>query len=175
MKGIVIYKSKYGSTKKYAEWISERTGFDCVESGKTNAKQLADYDTVIFGGGIYASGIAGISFLKKNIVALNGKKVIAFCCGASPYDETFLNEIRNMNLKDELASVPLYYCRGACSLDGMSFKDKTLCKILRKSLEKKDPKDYAVWEAALVEAVDIGKDWTDIKYIDPIVEACNKL
>ena len=80
-----------------------------------------------------------------------------------------------MNLKDELASVPLYYCRGACSLDGMSFKDKTLCKMLRKSLEKKDPKDYAVWEAALVEAVDIGKDWTDIKYIDPIVEACNKL
>ena len=74
MKGIVIYKSKYGSTKKYAEWISERTGFDCVESGKINAKQLADYDTVIFGGGIYASGIAGISFLKKNIVALNGKK-----------------------------------------------------------------------------------------------------
>jgi hypothetical protein len=57
----------------------------------------------------------------------------------------------------------------------MSFKDKTLCKMLRKSLEKKDPKDYAVWETALVEAVDIGKDWTDIKYIDPIVEACNKL
>jgi hypothetical protein len=46
--------------------------------------------------------------------------------------------------------------------------------LLRKSLEKKDPKDYAVWEAALVEAVDIGKDWTDKKYIDPIVEACNK-
>ena len=62
MKGIVIYKSKYGSTKKYAEWISERTGFDCVEAGKVNAKRLADYDTVIFGGGIYASGIAGISF-----------------------------------------------------------------------------------------------------------------
>jgi len=56
----------------------------------------------------------------------------------------------------------------------MSFKDKTLCKMLRKSLDKKDPKEYAVWEAALVEAVDTGKDWTDKKYIDPIVEACNK-
>ena len=172
MKGIVIYKSKYGSTKKYAEWISERTGFDCVESGKINAKQLADYDTVIFGGGIYASGIAGISFLKKNIVALNGKKVIAFCCGASPYDETFLNEIRNMNLKDELASVPLYYCRGACSLDGMSFKDKTLCKMLVKAVAKKDPAQREVWETALVDASASACDWTDKSYIGPILEEC---
>ena len=175
MSGIILYKSKYGATKKYAEWIAERTGFECIKTDDADIRKVQKYDVIILGGGIYASGIAGISFLKKNIVALNGKKVIAFCCGASPYDETFLNEIRNMNLKDELATVPLYYCRGACSLDGMSFKDKTLCKILRKSLEKKDPKDYAVWEAALVEAVDIGKDWTDIKYIDPIVEACNKL
>ena len=30
MKGIIIYKSKYGATKKYAEWISEATGFPCV-------------------------------------------------------------------------------------------------------------------------------------------------
>ena len=174
MKGIVVFKSKYGSTKKYAEWISESTGFDCVESGKINAKQLVDYDTVIFGGGLYASGIAGLSFLKKNLAALNGKKVIAFCCGASPYEESYFKELKDYNMKGDLASFPLYYCRGACSMDGMSFKDKTLCKMLRKSLDKKDPKEYAVWEAALVEAVDTGKDWTDKKYIDPIVEACNK-
>ena len=174
MKGIVVFKSKYGSTKKYAEWISESTGFDLVEAGKVNAKQLADYDTVIFGGGLYASGIAGLSFLKKNLAALNGKKVIAFCCGASPYEESYFKELKDYNMKGDLASVPLYYCRGACRMDGMSFKDKTLCKMLRKSLDKKDPKEYAVWEAALVEAVDTGKDWTDKKYIDPIVEACNK-
>ena len=60
------------------------------------------------------------------------------------------------------------------SMDGMSFKDKTLCKMVRKSLEKKDPKDYAVWEAALVEAVDTGKDWTDKEYIKPIIEECGK-
>ena len=29
MKGIILYQSKYGATKKYAQWLSERTGFYC--------------------------------------------------------------------------------------------------------------------------------------------------
>ncbi len=27
MKGIIVYKSKYGATKKYAQWLREETGF----------------------------------------------------------------------------------------------------------------------------------------------------
>ena len=108
MKGIVVYKSKYGSTKKYAEWIAEDTGFDCVEAGKANAKTIAEYDTVIFGGGLYASGIAGLSFLKKNLSSMNGKKVIAFCCGASPYEESYFKEMKDYNMKDQLADIPLF-------------------------------------------------------------------
>ena len=58
MKGIIVYKSKYGSTKKYAEWIAEETGYDCVECGKVKTESIKEYDTLIFGGGLYASGIA---------------------------------------------------------------------------------------------------------------------
>jgi len=170
MKGIVIYKSKYGSTRKYAEWISESTGYECVDAGKVNVNDLTAYDTIIFGGGLYASGIAGLSILKKIVGIHTGKKIIAFCCGASPYEENYFQEIINYNMKAELAEIPLFYCRGACSMDGMTFKDRTLCKILRKSLAKKDPKDYAVWEAAFVEAVDTGKDWTDKEFINPILQ-----
>ena len=38
MKGIVVYKSKYGATKKYADWLGDATGFDIVEI--SNAKDL---------------------------------------------------------------------------------------------------------------------------------------
>ena len=38
MKGIILYQSKYGATKKYADWISEATGFECVETKKANIK-----------------------------------------------------------------------------------------------------------------------------------------
>ena len=31
-KGIILYQSKYGATKKYADWLMEKTGYDCVET-----------------------------------------------------------------------------------------------------------------------------------------------
>ncbi len=75
MSGIILYKSKYGSTKKYAEWIAERTGFECIKTDDADIRKVQKYDVIILGGGIYASGIAGISFLKKNISKLKDKKM----------------------------------------------------------------------------------------------------
>lgn len=72
MSGIILYKSKYGATRKYAEWLSERTGFSYIETDKSDIKVISGYDVIILGGGIYASGIAGLSFLKKNIEKLKG-------------------------------------------------------------------------------------------------------
>ena len=48
---------------------------------------LLNYDVIILGGGVYASGIAGLQFLKKNIGQLTDKKIVVFAVGASPYDE----------------------------------------------------------------------------------------
>ncbi|WP_366936885.1 flavodoxin domain-containing protein [uncultured Clostridium sp.] len=31
---VVVYKSKYGSTKKYAEWIAEELSSDIIENNK---------------------------------------------------------------------------------------------------------------------------------------------
>ena len=83
-KGIVLYQSKYGATKKYAEWLAGKTGFDCVELKKAEAWQVAEYETVVLGGGIYASGIAGLSFLRKNWERLREKKLAVFAVGRPP-------------------------------------------------------------------------------------------
>ena len=79
MRGIILYASKYGATKQYADWLAEETGFDCIETKRAKISDIRQYDTIILGGGIYASSIAGLSFLKKNIGQLQGKKIIVFC------------------------------------------------------------------------------------------------
>lgn len=173
MTGIIIYKSKYGAAKKYANWLSEETGFPCIEVKKANIQEIKTYDVIILGGGIYASGIAGLSFLKKNINVLNGKKIIVFCCGASPYEENAFQEIKNYNMKDKLSDIPCFYCRGSWDMDTMSFKDRTLCSMLRKAVSKKSPDEYDVWEKALMAAGDEKCDWTDKKYLTPIVNMIN--
>ena len=174
MNGVILYQSKYGATKRYADWLSEETGFKCVETRKADINEIITYDTIILGGAIYASGIAGLSFLKKNIKKLAGKKIVVFCCGASPYEEKAIQQIREHNMKGDLSDIPLFYCRGAWDLDAMSFKDRTLCKLLRKSVEKKDPSEYELWEKALMEAGDDKCDWTDKKYLDPILECIKR-
>ncbi|MDR0909422.1 MAG: flavodoxin domain-containing protein [Spirochaetaceae bacterium] len=170
MNGIIIFKSKYGATKKYAEWLSEDLHFDCVEIKNINTQQLMQYDTIILGGGIYASGIAGLSFLKKNIDKLSGKKIIVYCVGASPYEEEAFSEIYKYNFKDKLEGIKCFYYRGAWKENEMSFPDRTLCKMLQNVVAKKDPATLAVWEKALMSAVGQNCDWTDREYIKPVVE-----
>ena len=171
MKGIILYQSKYGATKKYAQWLSEETGFPCVETRRMKNGDVRKYDTILLGGGIYASGIAGLSFLRKNIRDLQGKRVIVFCVGASPYEEKAFQEIVAHNMKDELSDIPCYYCRGAWDMEAMSMVDRNLCGLLRKAVSKKDPKDYAVWERALMAAGENKCDWTDQNYLQPILMA----
>ena len=172
MKGIIIYKSKYGAAKKYAEWISEATGFPCVTTKEADMNKVSECDVVIVGGGVYASGISCIPFLKKNIGKLKGKKVLVYTCAASPYDKKFYDALIDMNMKDELKRIQVFYCRGAFDLKAMTFADRTLCKMLRKAVAKKDPKDWELWESALMECKDDEAcDWTDKAYIEPIIKA----
>ncbi len=174
MKGVILYQSKYGATKKYANYLAEETGFKCIETKKADINEIIGYDTIILGGGLYASGIAGLTFLKKNINKLKGKKIIIFCCGASPYEENAFEQIREHNLKDNLSGIPLFYCRGAFDMNAMSFKDRTLCSLLRKAVAKKDPENYEIWEKALMAAGNDKCDWTDKKYLEPIIECIKK-
>lgn len=55
-------------------------------------------------------------------------------------------------------------------MDKMSFIDRNLCKMLQKSVEKKDPENLKVWERALLEAGEQACDWTEKEYILPILE-----
>ena len=171
MKGIILYTSKYGATKRYADWLAAESGFDCIETKKAKIEDVLQYDTIILGGGIYASGISGLSFLKKNIGKLQERKIIVFCDGASPFDEKAFQQIIDYNLKGPLSGLPCFYCRGAWDMDRMNFADRNLCRLLQKVLTKKKTGDYEVWEKALIEAGSKKCDWTDKAYIKPILDA----
>lgn len=171
MDGIILYQSRYGATKRYADWLSEETGFDCIETREAKIEDIKQYGTIILGGGIYASGIAGLSFLKKHIKELRGKRIIVFCDGASPYEQSAFEQIAAHNMKDALSGIPCFYCRGAWNMNNMNIADRTLCRLLRKAVRKKNPDEYEVWEKALMAAGDEACDWTDRSYLLPILEA----
>lgn len=55
-------------------------------------------------------------------------------------------------------------------MDKMGIIDKNLCKMLQKATAKKNLSECEIWEKALVEAGEIPCDWTDRKYIEPILD-----
>lgn len=173
--GIILYQSKYGATKKYAQWLKEATGFACMETKKASLSDVQPCDTIVLMGGVYASGIAGLSFLKKNLANLKDKRILVFAVGASLCDETAIQQAHDHNLKGELNDIPLFYGRGSWNLAFMTFGDRTLCKLLLKAVAKQDPSTYEPWQKALVEANanDGAFDWSDRAYLEPLLAALN--
>ena len=167
---IVLYQSKYGATKKYAEWLSYELSCELVETKNARINDIEKYNTVILGGGIYASGIAGLSFIKKHYKKLMDKKLVVYAVGASPYDEKAMIALKAHNFKNDIADIPCFYCRGAWNEEIMTLKDKTLCKMLKTVVGKKDPPAYEPWESALMEAIGSNADWTDKENLKPILE-----
>ena len=80
-KTVVIYKSKHGSTKKYAEWIGEELECPVLSADDFSKKELEDYENIIFGGCVQAGGIMGFDLIKKNMRRLAGKKLVIFAVG----------------------------------------------------------------------------------------------
>ena len=92
----IIYSSHYGFTEAYAHWLAEDLSADLLEAGKVRREDLEKYGTIIYGGGLYAGGVNGISLLVKNAELLLGKKLYLFTVGASdPADPENINNIWN--------------------------------------------------------------------------------
>ncbi|MBP5601639.1 MAG: hypothetical protein J6X78_02830 [Treponema sp.] len=170
MKAIVIYKSQTGFTKKYAEWISEAAGCDCVELKKARKSKLAEYDAIVFGGWCMAGGISKVAWFKKLIPSLSaaGKKLIVFMVGASPAEsDEAVNSLRRNFTDDEWSKVKAFYCPGGLDWNKMSGGSKMAIKMLLKILSCK--KDATEEDMRTVEMLSKSFDISDKKYIEPIL------
>lgn len=163
MKCLILYQSKYGATKKYVQMLQQELTCDICDIKNYETVKAGKYDWILFAGGIYAGRIAGIDTLKKIYNRLNRQRLAILCVGGSPSDEKTLDEIKANNLKDGLENTSVFYGRGVWDESKMNWKDRTLCKMLRKFVAKNDPDS---WLCAVGEK----QDWTDRKYLIPLLD-----
>lgn len=173
MKAVVVYKSKSGFARKYAEWIAAELPADLVEGSKASASVFAGYDAVVYGGGLYAAGINGVKFITSNLDKLEGKRVAVFATGATPPREEALEEIINRNFTaDQLAKLKFFYLRGGFDYGRLKPADKVLMTMLkakirlRRLMERKLHPDETGMLAAYGKPIDV----TNRKNIAPLVE-----
>lgn len=172
---LVVYQSKYGSAKKYAQWIAKALECGLSERKKINLKQLEEYDLVIFGGGLYAGGVSGIDLLAKGFKRFPHAKWVLFTCGlADPNDPENISHIRN-GLKRVLTpemqkQITMFHFRGGIDYPRLSTVHKAMMTMLFSSLRKRDPAGLREEDRQMIATYGKAVDFTDRKMILPLVE-----
>lgn len=166
MKAIVIYHSKTGFTKRYAQWIAQELNAEWKELSAAKKMDLSGYDAIIFGSWSLAGTIAKGKWFKKKQPEWHGKKLAVYCVGATPPDAPELEAFYERN-RQGLETVGLYYLPGGLHYDSMPTGYRLLMQMLVKSLKAK--KNRTPDDDKTAQMLSTSFDISDKKYIAPLV------
>lgn len=171
MNTIVVYKTKYGSTKTHAEWIAEELGCNAVDVADVKIDDLLKYDNIVYGGGLYAEVINGVSIITKNLDKLKDKKIAVFTTGLTPteYREYYDVMVIEKNFKEGVPeNVKVFNYVGKMIIEELSLVHRTALKTLKKIMSgKENPTEM---EKLLIDLCDADGDFSDRNAITDLVE-----
>lgn len=172
-KTIVIYNSKTGYTKKYAEWIASELSAEISEQRDFKSERYKEFDTIIFGGSMYATGISGLKKFTKSLDALEEKKIIVFATGLSLKTEEVRTEVMKANFKSAFEKkIEFFYFRGGFDFQNLPALDKVLMQVKKKMIERKAKKGTELTsdEKGMLAVYDKAVDYTSQRNIRGLLE-----
>lgn len=169
MKTLVVYVSKTGFTQKYAQWIAEELNCDLLPFSKKTKSLFANYELIIFGGGIMGGMINGLKDFKK-CPEYSLKNMIVFATGATDHNaERIIQSFITTNFsEEEQKKIPFFFFESGINYTDMSFFPKMLLKMMHNMLAKK--KDLTAEDKGMLETIASSCDYTKKEYIEPLVE-----
>ena len=70
MKGIIVYKGRYGATEQYAKWLEEELKVPAF-SAENIWEEFAKYNFLIIGSSVYIGKLEIRKWLKKNFYSIS--------------------------------------------------------------------------------------------------------
>ena len=167
---IIIYGSQYGSTKRYAERLSEITGIMAVDYRE--AKALGSFERIVYLGALYAGGVLG---LKKTVANLSsGQELLVVTIGlADPTDPTNIATIRN-NIKEQIPPElyhenRIFHLRGAIDYNRLGFKHGMMMRMLHSKVAKMPENEQNAEIKAMLDTYGKQVDFVDFDSLEPII------
>ncbi len=154
---IIVYESKTGFTRRYAEMLSKKTGWKMYA---TYELPKNSEDEILFLGWMKAGRIQGLS--KMNLA-----RVKAVCAtGTARYAEPSEEKVKARN---KIKTVPFFYLRGGClPLKQLKGADRILLSLFVKMLKMRKDKDEETKEA--IEHIVNGFDGVSEENLKPVYE-----
>lgn len=169
---IIIYGSKYGTAKQYAEEFARKTGIDL--KSYENVTDINHYSTVIYIGALYAGGVLGMKKTFANISQCQRKKVIIATVGlADPMDIENTNNIKS-SMKKQLSNelyenAHIFHLRGGIDYSRLSFKHKTMMGLLYKKAVSLPEEKKTAEIKAMIETYNKKVDFVNLDSLITIV------
>ena len=180
MRILVTYASKYGTTKRYAQWIAEDLACDLRDSREVNAELLKSYDILIHGGGLYAGGLSGIQTIVKNYDAISNKRIILFSCGlADPEDpenvahiEAGLEKVLTPEMREKIRQ---FHLRGGIDYSRLGLTHKAMMALLRRVMLKKGYDNLRSEDQMMLDTYGGTVDFTNRESLAPLLNYVRSL
>ncbi len=139
----IVYTSKCGHTKQYADWLLEHLGkddADIINVATFNPTQLLAYKLIIFASGVYGDKMPIMDYVKKNIMGISTAKTMILAVSWYTNDsEEAVQKLVEENYPEQFkGKVPLYVINSGIDKKKISVADKAKLLASQVMIEKKD-------------------------------------
>lgn len=160
MKAAIFYSGKFGSTRRYAEWLGEATGLPVYDL-RENAPEPWHYDLLILGTSVIVGKPTIARWMKKHWPMLWGRKLLLYSVSGTAPGHPDLQTWMRRHLGDEILSqleyVPL---RGRLDLEELPWLLRMMLKLAARASQDPEAKSR----------MSEGFDYMDRNSLKPILE-----
>ncbi len=173
MKRLIIYGSTYGTTKSYAEKLSEMTNIKAITF--EDIKDLSEYEEIIHFGGLYAGGVKGLKDTIK-VIPENANLIIVTVGVADVTNEENTEQIKKSIYQQVPQSIlertKIFHLRGGIDYKKLSFLHKAMMyRVYTKA--KNMPKEKQTPEVQnMLETYNKKADFVDFIGLNKIIDEC---
>lgn len=184
----IVYKSKYGTTKKYAKWLAKaliksQANCDLYEAGKISSQDLNNCELLIFAGALYGGNLSIAQNLKDFLIqakqaikhtAQNPKKqnitpkIHCLIIGLSNPSNTlsYQNALDKNFSQAQQKGIRFHFLQGKLDFGKLDKSDKEAMQSYRAMLHTK-PNKTPQQEALLANEV---IDFVNKDFLNPIID-----
>ena len=172
MRTLILYTSKTGNTKKYAEDIAQAVNGDVLPLKKYKWKDVGDYDSVVFGGWVMGGKIQGIDDFLSHYDEISDKNILVFSSGMGFVTSESRDRLISGNVLD-IYHIRYYQLRGSFDYSKLHFPYNFMINTSLRAL-RKDPD--SAQDLSMVENLkETPLEFYDQQGIDRIISVLHRL
>ena len=141
MIALVTYRSRYGHSRRYAQWLAESLSAQCVDLDESPPASFDGVDVAVVIAPIYAGRLLDLDAFMKPAIAEPATKLIGVTvCGGNPDSadtKKTLDGATASATPAELANrMRWFHLRGGIDYPNLHFADRTIMKFVNQRIKQ---------------------------------------